>query len=198
MLIALLVVAAIAALVAGPPHGAGRELGGAIARKIVCAPRLPDPCRRHPLALAYGFPLGKLVRHLAPEPAAVPGPGSDLLVPVDFRRCRRPSCAHPAAGRPGLTTAFRRVTAFTRVEDGRRRGETVRVTYWLYRPALGWEEIVREGGSAEVDEASEIRLRLGDVPVLVPLETLPGRNHYRFPPSEEPPWRWKVPGVHPG
>jgi len=32
----------------------------------------------------------------------------------------------------------------------------------------------------------------------VPLETLPGRNHYDFPASEEPPWRWQVPGVYGG
>jgi hypothetical protein len=35
-------------------------------------------------------------------------------------------------------------------------------------------------------------------PRLVPLETLPGRNHYDFPPDEEPPWRWRVEGVYPG
>ena len=35
-------------------------------------------------------------------------------------------------------------------------------------------------------------------PRLVPLETLPGRNHYDFPALEEPPWRWRVESVHPG
>jgi hypothetical protein len=24
------------------------------------------------------------------------------------------------------------------------------------------------------------------------LETLPGRDHYLFPPGEEPPWRWSI------
>jgi hypothetical protein len=28
---------------------------------------------------------------------------------------------------------------------------------------------------------------------LVPLETLPGRDHYRFPPLERPPWQWSLP-----
>ena len=31
-----------------------------------------------------------------------------------------------------------------------------------------------------------------------PLETLDGRDHYDFPPAEEPPWRWKVESVYPG
>ena len=69
------------------------------------------------------------------------------------------------------------------------------MTYWLYRPALGWERVVREAGEADLAAASAIRLNLADVPVLVPLETLPGRNHVRFPPGEEPPWRWAVPSV---
>jgi hypothetical protein len=29
-------------------------------------------------------------------------------------------------------------------------------------------------------------------PRLVPLETLAGKNHVRFAPGEEPPWRWQV------
>ncbi len=198
VLIALLFIAAISALVAGGERGSGgRELAGAIARKITCAPRLPDPCRRHPLARAYGFPLGKLARSLAPDPAARIGPGSLMLVPVDFRRCRRPSCAVPSA-RPGLTTSFRRVTAFTQVADERRAGGAVRVTFWLYRPSLGWEKLEREADSGDVAAAEDLRLRVTDVPALVPLETLPGRNHYEFPASEEPPWRWRVEGVFPG
>ncbi len=196
-LIALVAIAAISALVARPPGGGARELGGAIARKIVCAPRLPDPCRRHPLARAYGFPLGKLVRALAPAPRAAAGPGGAALLPVDFRRCRRASCAAPS-GRPGLTASNRRVTVFTAVEDGRPGGGAVRVTYWLYRPGLGWERIAREAGAAEIEAAQTLRLRVDDVPALVPLETLRGRNHADFPRSEEPPWRWKVPGAYPG
>ncbi len=197
VLIALLTVAGIAALAAEPPHRTGRELGGTIARKLVCAPRAPDPCNRDPLALAYGFPLGKLVRSLAPDPAVARGPGASALIPVDFRRCRRASCAVPSE-RPGLTTAGRRVTAFTQVEDHRRSDGFVRVTYWLYRPGLGWEALVREGTASEIAAAEQIRLRRDEHPLLVPLETLAGRNHYRFNPVEKPPWRWKVPGTYPG
>jgi Flp pilus assembly pilin Flp len=192
-LVALIAIAAIAALRASPPGAATRELGSAIARRIACAPRHPVPCGRNPLALAYGFPVGKLVRFLAPAPEALPGP-EGLLVPVDFRRCRRASCAAPGA-RTGLTASLRRATAFTSVEDLRPGGGPVRVTYWLYRPALGWERVIREAGEADLAAASAIRLNLADVPVLVPLETLAGRNHVRFPRGEEPPWRWAVPSA---
>ncbi len=185
-LIALALVAALAALVAEPPRRSARELGEVIARRIACAPRHPVPCGRNPLALAYGFPLGKLVRYLASEPGVVAG-----LLPVDFRRCRRPSCAAPGP-QPGLTASRRRVTEFTSVEDLRRAGGPVRVSYWLYRPGLGWDRIVRTAGPAVIAAASSIRLNLEDDPALVPLETLPGRDHYLFPPGEEPPWRWSI------
>lgn len=195
-LIALAVIAALAALRAAPPDRATRELGEVIGRRIACAPRDPVPCGRHPLALAYGFPLGKLVRHLAPPPLAAAGPAGPLL-PVDFRRCRQPSCAAPG-DRPGLTASGRSVTIFTAIEDRRRSGGSVAVTYWLYRPGLGWERIVRRAGAAEISAASAIRLNLDQVPALVPLETLAGRDHYRFAPGEEPPWRWRVPDRYPG
>jgi hypothetical protein len=191
-LIALALVAALAALASAPPDRSARELGEVIGRRIACPPRYPVPCGRNPLALAYGFPLGKLARYLAPEPGDEAG-----LLPVDFRRCRRASCA-AAGSEPGLTASQRRVTAFTSVEDLRRSGGPVRVTYWLYRPTLGWERIIRTARTAEVEAAAGIRLSLEDDPALVPLETLPGRNHYPFPAGERPPWRWLIPTVYPG
>ena len=191
-LIALVVIAALASLRTEPPERATRELGGAIARRIACAPRHPVPCDRHPLALAYGFPLGKLVRSLAPGAVAASGSAGPLF-PVDFRRCRSASCAAPGP-REGLTASGRRVTAFTSVEDLRRSGGGIRVSYWLYRPTLGWERVVRSAGASELAAAAAIRLNVEDVPALVPLETLPGRNHYEFPASEEPPWRWRISG----
>jgi hypothetical protein len=180
-------VIAIAALVASPPSRGERELGEMLARRIACPPRYPVPCGRNPLALAYGFSLGKLVRYLSPKPATV---GGEL--PVDFRYCRRASCAAPGA-EPGLTASGRRVTAFVSVEDGRPTGGPVQVTYWLYRPGWPWERIVRTAGAAEINAAAGLRLNLEDDPALVPLETLPGRDHYAFPPLEEPPWRGSVP-----
>jgi hypothetical protein len=191
LLIAALLLAAIAAFAAGPPPREARELGTAIARKIRCAPRLPGPCWRDPLTEAYGRPLAGFVRSLAPAPSARAG-----LVPVDFRVCRSQSCATPGA-RLGLTASNRRVTAFTSVADRHRVTDEVRVTYWLYRPGLGWESVVRRASSADVADAAKTPLLETAVPRLVPLETLPGRNHYEFPRSEEPPWRWKVESVYP-
>jgi hypothetical protein len=185
-MIGVLIIAAIAALVASPSTRGERELGEMLARRIACTPRYPVPCGRNPLALAYGFPVGKLVRFLAPTAAMK---GGEL--PVDFRYCRQPSCAAPGSD-PGLTSSRRRVTEFVSVEDARHSGGPVRVTYWAYRPGLGWERIVRTAGDQEIGAASHLRLSLEDDPALVPLETLPGRDHYDFPPGEDPPWRWKI------
>jgi hypothetical protein len=195
-LVALLLIAGIAAVAASGEVDAGRRLAGAIARKIRCAPHLPDDCRHHPLVPAYGMPLARLARALAPAPVAIAGPSGLLLAPVDFRRCRRESCA-VAAG-PHLTASDRRTTAFTELVDRRRGAGRVEVVYWLYRPTLGWERIARRATQADVEAASGIEVRAEDDPALVPLETLPGRNHYGFPRSEEPPWRWRVAGRYPG
>ena len=199
-LIALLALAAIAAVAAGGEIDAGRTLAGTISKRIACAPRLPDACRHHPLVPAYGWPLARLARALAPPPAARPGPAGLPLVPVDFRRCRRQSCAVPRSGAAGihLTASGRRTTAFTQVVDRRRSQGWVELTYWLYRPGLGWERIVRRAGRAQVEAASGVRVLLKDDPALVPLETLPGRDHYDFPATERPPWQWNVHGLYPG
>jgi Flp pilus assembly pilin Flp len=195
-LVALLLIAGIAAVAAGGEVDAGRRLAGAIARKIGCAPRLPDACRHHPLVPAYGWPLARLTRALAPAPAALPGPSGLPLAPVDFRRCRRESCA-VAAG-PHLTSAGRRTTAFTELVDRRADTGWVEVFYWLYRPTLGWERIARRATAADVEAAAGTEVLAEDDPALVPLETLPGRNHYEFPPAERPPWQWRVAGRYPG
>jgi Flp pilus assembly pilin Flp len=195
-LVALLLIAGIAAVAAGGRVDAGRQLAGAIARKIGCAPRLPDGCRHHPLVPAYGWPLARLARALAPAPVALPGPSGLPLAPVDFRRCRRESCA-VAAG-PHLTASGRRTTAFTEVIDRRAEAGWVEIVYWLYRPTLGWQRIVRRATAADVATAAGTEVRAEDDPALVPLETLPGRNHYEFPPGEQPPWQWRVAGRYPG
>lgn len=195
-LVALLLIAGIAAVAAGGEVDAGRRLAGAIARKIGCAPRLPDGCRHHPLVPAYGWPLARLTRALAPAPVALPGPSGLPLAPVDFRRCRRESCAI-AAG-PHLTASGRRTTAFTEVIDRRGSAGWVEVIYWLYRPALGWEPVARRATAAEIEIAAGTEVLAEDDPALVPIETLPGRNHYEFPPDEQPPWQWRVAGRYPG
>ena len=193
-LIALILGAAVALVAANPPGDSARRLGGSIARRLACAPRHPVPCGRNPLALAYGFPVGKLVRDLAPPLGALDDRG---LLPVDFRLCRTSGCARPG-DRPGLTAAGRRVTLFTSVEDLRTTDNGVRVTYWAYRPTLRWASSLHIGGPADVAAASAIRLDLRDDPALVPLELLAGRNHHRFAPSEQPPWRWRIEPAYPG
>jgi hypothetical protein len=195
-LIALLLLAAIAAVAAGGKIDAGRGLAGAIAKRIACAPRLPDACHHHPLVPAYGWPLARLVRTLAPAPEPKPSPSGLPLVPVDFRRCRRESCA-VAAG-PHLTASRRRTTAFTQLLDRRRSDGWIELTYWLYRPSIGWEKVARRATQADVEAASGTPVLLEDDPALVPLETLPGRDHYDFPAGEEPPWRWRVESRYPG
>lgn len=195
-LVALLLIAAIAAVTAGGEVDAGRGLGAAIGRKLVCGPRLPDACDHHPLVPAYGWPLARLARGLAPPPAPLPGPSGLPLVPVDFRRCRSESCA-VAAG-PHLTASGRRTTAFTAIDDRRGSEGWVEITYWLYRPTLGWQRLVRRAGQADVEAAGGTPVLAEDDPALVPLETLPGRNHYDFPAGEEPPWQWQVRGRYPG
>jgi hypothetical protein len=195
-LAALVALVAIGAVAAGGKIDAGRDLAAAIGKHLACGPRLPDACHHHPLTPAYGWPLARLARALAPAPLARPGPSGLPLVPVDFRRCRRPSCA-VAAG-PHLTASRRRTTAFTEILDRRRSLGLVEVVYWLYRPSLGWERIGRRADPAEIEAAAGVPVLARDDPALVPLETLPGRNHYEFPPAERPPWQWRVPGLYPG
>lgn len=188
--VALTVIAAV--LLAGGREPPGRELGQRLANRIACGPRAPGVCRQHPSVSAYGWPLARAVRMLAPPVAA----SAEGLVPVDFRYCQRPSCAQSAGAGTGLTTANRRTTYFTEVRpagDGR-----FDVTYWLYRPSAGWEAVQRSLGPEEVEAASSTRVRLMDIPRLVPLEILPGRNHYRLPAGDEPPWRWRVRSRQPG
>jgi Flp pilus assembly pilin Flp len=195
-LVALLLLVAIAAVAAGGEVDAGRNLARTLSKRLACAPRLPDACSHHPLVPAYGWPLARTARALAPTPTAQPGPSGLPLVPVDFRRCRRESCA-VAAG-PHLTASRRRTTAFTEIVDRRTSLGWIELVYWLYRPSLGWERLARRADQAQIDAASDVEILLSDDPALVPLETLPGRNHYEFPAGERPPWQWRVGGRYPG
>ena len=172
----------------------GRGLGERIANRIACGPRGTEACRHHPAVEAYGWPLARALRALAPPPLARPGPDGTVLVPVDFRYCRNPGCAIPQAGPRGLrlTVSNRRTTAFTEIADHRRIDGTADLTWWLYRPGLGWEAVRRRVGPAEIAAASGTRVLIEDTPMLVPLETLDGRNHYRFPPGERPPCQWQI------
>lgn len=195
-LIALLALVAIAAVAAAGKVDAGRDLAATLGRRLTCGPRAPGACRHHPLVPAYGWPLARLARALAPAALPLPGPSGLPLLPVDFRRCRRESCAVYAD--PDLTTAARRPTAFTQLLDRRASLGWVEITYWLYRPGLGWEAIRRRATQAEVEAAAGTPVLLQDDPALVPLETLPGHDHYEFPASERPPWQGRVEARYPG
>jgi hypothetical protein len=196
-LLALILIAVIAAIAGGGAKlKAGRELAGAIGRHIVCAPHLPDACRHQAVVPAYGWPLARLTRALAPAPDALPAADGLPLVPVDFRRCRRESCA-VAAG-PHLTASNRRTTDFTQLLDHRGSDGTVELIFWEYRPTLGWRAVRRTATEADVEAAADTEVRASQDPALVPLETLPGHDHYDFPAAEAPPWQWQVEARYPG
>ena len=127
---------------------------------------------------------------------AAPRPDGLPLVPVDFRRCRQESCA-VAAG-PRLTASNRRTTDFTQLID--RRGPTApwrSSTGSTDRPSAG-EPSAGSASTADVEAAAGTELLESQDPALVPLETLPGHDHYDFPAAEEPPWRWHVEARYPG
>jgi hypothetical protein len=193
ILVAALMATLIAAIAAAPPTDEAHELGLALARRLRCGPTTPGPCWQDPLTVAYGRPLAGAVRALAPAPPAAPAADGAPLVPVDFRYCRSESCAIPGP-RPGLTTSNRRVTGFVSLVDHRRSGGPVAITYWLYRPSLGWSRVRREASSAEVAALSSTPLLDDAVPTLVALETMPGRDSYTFRRGEEPPWLGHVRG----
>jgi hypothetical protein len=195
-LIAAILVAVIAAVAGGGEVTAGRDLAGAIGRRIACAPHLPDACHHDPLVPAYGWPLARLARALAPAPEPLPAPDGLPLVPVDFRRCRRESCA-VAAG-PHLTASNRRTTDFTQLMDHRHADGTVELIYWEYRPSIGWRAVRRSASEADVEATAGTELLASQDPALVPLETLPGHDHYDFPAGETPPWQWRVESHYPG
>lgn len=187
LLIGILIIAGVAAFASGPPEG-GREVGFTLARKLRCAAQGPGPCWRDPLTEAYGRSLAGAVRALAPEPRALSGPGGPALLPVDFRTCRTPGCAAPGV-RHGLTASNRRVTTFVAVRESAAGAE---ITYWEYRPTLGWRDRVVVASTADVSALAATPLLDAQVPALVSLETLPGANHFDFAPGEVPPWRWEV------
>lgn len=195
-LLGLLIAAGVLALAAGGPAGpaGGKAAAELVGRRIACSAALPGPCRRNPLLAAYPRGVAHAVRRHAPAPAVRTGPSGEALLPVDFRRCRRPSCAAPSGSSPKLTASNRRTSAFTLVTDLRRRDGTVRVEYWLYRPTMPWELVTARLERADIEAARGERITRDRVPVLVPLETLPGRNHHDFRAVEEPPWRWRIVG----
>ena len=191
LLIALAACALVALTLGGGRQGED-SLASSLAFKQRCAVRYPDPCWQDPLTEAYGRDVAGAVRALAPPPEARLGPDGLPLVGVDYRRCRRASCAVPGPEAAHLTASNRRTTAFTSIRDTRPSGAGVAIDYWIYRPTLGWELIRREASPAEIAAHARAPLPESADPVLVPLETLLGRDDARFPTGEEPPWSGQV------
>jgi hypothetical protein len=107
----------------------GRAFGGFLARHFGCA--VGGRCDRDELRLvsAYGERDAAAVRALAPNLVYERG---ERELPVDWRRCRRVSCASaPDDPRLDAHLGDDRATAFTRVI---RRHGRLYIQYWLYYP----------------------------------------------------------------
>ena len=174
---------------------AGRGLATRIANRIACGPLEPGPCRRHPAVEAYGATVAAALRAFVPGDLIRSDGEGRRLLPVDYRRCRIPTCAVADPTRPklDLTVSNRRTTVFT---EASRSGGSLNLTWWAWRPGLGWEAYRRSIGPGESVAVRGTPVRLSDSPLLVPLEALDGRNHARFGPGERPPWQWTVPSDH--
>lgn len=194
-LIGLIVVAGAGVVTGGLTPETGRGLAIRIANRIACGPIEPGPCRSHPAVEAYGDRLAKAIRALGPGPMVLTDGSGRRLLPVDFRYCRRPSCAEVGPSNPNLelTASNRRTTWFTEVE---RTIGGHQVTWWGWWPGIGWRATRRTIADRELGAHSSVRLTLADGIRLVPLESLDGRNHIRFGPDEAPPWQWTVPSNH--
>ena len=149
LLIALLLVAAISAIAAGGPDEAGprARLGArakASLRAAAARPMLARSADRGLRSAARGPGSGarpRTGRRAGPDGSAPRAGRLSILPPTELRR---------AVGTGvGLTASNRRVTAFTSVEDHRRARGSVEVTYWLYRPTIGWARVVRTANSAD-------------------------------------------------
>src|SRR5437764_1069916 len=89
--VVLLVALAFGALLTVVPAVDGRSFGSYLAHSILCSVRGGCASADRGLAQAYGAADDALLRRFAPN--IVYEPGTDSL-PVDFRRCRSPDCAH--------------------------------------------------------------------------------------------------------
>lgn len=192
ILLIALAVAVGAAIAAGDlGSGPGRGIGVRIANRIACGPLAGGSCRPHPARTAYGEAVAATLKALAPVALLITDREGRHLLPVDFRHCRRPSCAEADRSRPDLdlTVSNRRTTLFTEV--GRQDGDLV-LTWWGWWPGVGWRSFVRR----VADPVAGERPLMKDSPRLVPLEALDGRNHTDFQGEEVPPWQWTVDSDH--
>jgi hypothetical protein len=116
--VSLVFVAVLAAGVRVP----GTALARALASRMLCAVAMADRCGDEPALIAtYGTEVGRLVRRHMPTIFFERG---SRALPVDFRRCRSPSCGDGSArGLVHESDAGLPVTAFVHVVDCRVLGE---------------------------------------------------------------------------
>jgi hypothetical protein len=132
---ALVLLVSVALGAAGAAGAAGTATGApGLARAIRCA--LLAGCRGEDRRLeeAYGTDVAAVVRAYAPNIVYERG---TLVLPVDYRGCRRHRCADAADARGQdvwRSTRGRQATVFTHVVDRRGRGGDLFVQYWLYYP----------------------------------------------------------------
>lgn len=129
--IAFVAVMSFAAVI-GLNHG--RILGDTVLERILCAVRGGASCEREEeLAAAYGEDMAATVRDYAPEIVYESG---TQAMPVDFRLCRKPSCAdgYDLPATVSRTRAGLEATAFTHVIDNRDKDGNLYLQYWLYYP----------------------------------------------------------------
>jgi ribosomal protein L36 len=158
----LLLSLALGALAAARPVVDGRSVGGFLAHHIMCAATRGCQKAEEALELAYGEDVAGALREHAPNLVYEPG---ERELPVDWRRCRQPSCSNAPddpeldthLGDDGVRGAHRaRATAFTRVirRDGR-----LYLQYWLYYP----DSNSAVAGSDRVWERSWLLPRIHDL-----------------------------------
>lgn len=165
----------LAALVASGVRVPGTALARAVASRILCAAALADRCGDEPILIAaYGDEVGRLVREHMPSLFFEQG---SRALPVDFRRCRDPSCGDGTAhGRVLGTDGGLPVTAFVHVIDCRgdaaeaagadcsgSRSGVLYLQFWLYyadSATLRGVPIAGARGYHEDDwESVQIRIR---------------------------------------
>jgi hypothetical protein len=152
LLVSLLLLGGLAA--AGPrlPGGA---LARTIAERLICAARLSDACgAESELETAYGAEVAALARGHAPRIRYERGM---LALPVDYRRCRRDSCAEGApTGQVWRSRSGEPVVAFVHAVDCRpvalartrrtgadcsgERAGNLYFQYWFYYPGSATAE----------------------------------------------------------
>jgi hypothetical protein len=150
-LVALVALMSVVLAAGVGPRLPGAALARTIAGRLVCAIELSDACDRDPeLVAAYGADLARALRRHAPQIAYEEGMHA---LPVDYRRCRSPSCAdgpgeglvwrswtgEPAAAfvhvidcRAGAAAPFAGVNDPVDCRDG--HGGNLYLQYWLYYP----------------------------------------------------------------